>query len=397
MRLVQVVLGKELSDHVRDRRSVMTALLFPILGPALFAMMFTVIAGWMREDRPVKISVVGAEQAPNLIAFLKRAGAEIDTAPADYEQKIQDGELDVVLVVPPEYGPDFEAGRPATVKMVVDNSRNSARVIVRRTEAILQAYSGTIANLRLLARGVSPDLARAVSIDEVDLATSEKMAANVLNMVPMFLLLAALMGGMHLAIDATAGERERGSLEPLLVNPISRSALVTGKWLATVVATLVTVLLTLIGFKIAIGRVPLEDLGVRAQFGPDQMMSMLAVLIPLALMAASLQLLISTYARSFKEAQSYVQMLTLIPVVPATLLSLSPIKPQLWMMGIPFLGQNLLVTDLMRGEGLNVAGLGLSIGGAAVVTAVCLAAASTIIYGRLPGEMNIWRHSALDA
>lgn len=388
MRLVGVVLGKELQDHLRDRRSVLTALLFPILGPALFAMMFTVIAGWMREDRPLEISVVGAENAPNLIAFLKRAGAELDTAPPDYEQKIQDGELDVVLVIPEGYGEDFESARPAPVKMVVDNSRNSARVVIRRTQLILDAYAGTIANLRLLARGVSPELARPLDVEELDLATSEKRAANVLNMVPMFLLLAAFMGGMHLAIDATAGERERGSLEPLLVNPISRTALVVGKWIATVVATLVTVLLTLIGFKIAVGRVPLEDLGIRAQLDADQMAAMLLVLIPLSLMAAALQLLISTYARSFKEAQSYVQMLALIPIVPATLLSLSPIKPQLWMMGIPFLGQNLLVTDLMRGEGLDPTGLLLSLVGAVGVCVVCLAAAirllgnERVVFGR---------------
>lgn len=388
MRLIWVVLGKELMDHLRDRRSVMTALMMPILGPVLFAGMFSVIAGWTRQDRPLELAVVGAQNAPNLIAFLERAGAEVKPAPDDYETKIQDGDLDVVLVIPKEFGDDFEAGRRAKLEVVVDNSRNQARVPIRRTNALLQAYAGTIGNLRLLARGINPELAMPIVVDEVDLATSEKMAANVLNMVPMFLLLAAFMGGMHLAIDATAGERERGSLEPLLVNPVSRGALVTGKWVATILATTVTVLLTLIGFKIAIGRVPLEDLGVRAQFGPDQMLGILAVVLPLTLMAAAAQILISTFARSFKEAQSYIQVLVLIPVIPATFMSLSPLKPQLWMMGVPFLGQNLLVTGIMRGEGLDPTGLVLSIVGAVVVAAICLAAAikllgnERVVFGR---------------
>ncbi len=388
MRLIGVVLGKELMDHMRDRRSVLTALIFPVLGPVMFAGMFTILAGWMREDRPLQLSVVGTANAPNLIAFLERAGAQLTPAPADYEQQVQDGDLDVVLVIPKAYGDDFEAGRSAKLELVVDNSRNQARVPIRRTQRLLEAYGGQVATLRLLARGISPELARPLQVDEVDLATSAKMASNALNMIPLFLLMAALMGGMHLAIDSTAGERERGSLEPLLLNPISRPALVAGKWLATILATTVTVLLTLLGFKIAIGRVPLEDLGVRADLGIEQMLSILAVVLPLTLMASAAQVLISTFARSFKEAQSYIQVLMMIPVLPSAFLSLSPIKTQLWMMAIPFLGQNLLVTSLMRGEGMDPMGLLLSLAGVLVVTGICLAAtvrmlgSERVVFGR---------------
>ncbi|MDQ3264525.1 MAG: ABC transporter permease [Myxococcota bacterium] len=388
MRLIGVVLGKELMDHMRDRRSVLTALIFPVLGPVMFAGMFTILAGWMREDRPLQLSVVGTANAPNLIAFLERAGAQLTPAPADYEQQVQDGDLDVVLVIPKAYGDDFEAGRSAKLDLVVDNSRNQARVPIRRTQRLLEAYGGQVATLRLLARGISPELARPLQVDEVDLATSAKMASNALNMIPLFLLMAALMGGMHLAIDSTAGERERGSLEPLLLNPISRPALVAGKWLATILATTVTVLLTLLGFKIAIGRVPLEDLGVRADLGIEQMLSILAVVLPLTLMASAAQVLISTFARSFKEAQSYIQVLMMIPVLPSAFLSLSPIKTQLWMMAIPFLGQNLLVTSLMRGEGMDPMGLLLSLAGVLVVTGICLAAtvrmlgSERVVFGR---------------
>ncbi len=388
MRLIGVVLGKELMDHMRDKRSVMTALIFPVLGPVMFAGMFTIMAGWMREDRPLQLSVVGTENAPNLIAFLERAGAQLTPAPTDYEQQVQDGDLDVVLVIPKDYGDDFEAGRSAKLELVVDNSRNQARVPIRRTQRLLDGYGAQVATLRLLARGISPELARPLHVDEVDLATSAKMASNALNMIPLFLLMAALMGGMHLAIDSTAGERERGSLEPLLLNPISRSALVAGKWLATIIATTVTVLLTLLGFKIAIGRVPLEDLGVRADLGIEQMLSILAVVLPLTLMASAAQVLISTFARSFKEAQSYIQVLVMIPVLPSAFLSLSPIKTQLWMMAIPFLGQNLLVTSLMRGEGMDPMGLLLSLVGVLVVTGICLAAtvkmlgSERVVFGR---------------
>jgi len=388
MRLVGVVLGKELMDHLRDRRSLLSALVYPVMGPLMFAGMITLLATWSREDRPLELAVVGAENAPNLIAFLERAGAELKPAPDGYEQKVQDGDLDVVLVIPEKFGEEFESGRSARLELVVDNSRNSARTPIRRTQRVLEAYGGQIGTLRLLARGISPELARPLVVDEVDLATPAKMAANALNMIPLFLLMSALMGGMHLAIDATAGERERASLEPLMVNPISRLSLVLGKWLATILAATVTVLLTLVGFKLAVSQVPLADIGVRAEFGPDQMLAILAVVLPLTLMAAASQILISTFARSFKEAQSYIQVLVLIPVLPAAFLSISPIKTQLWMMIVPFLGQNLLVSDVMRGEGLSPTGLVLSLLGVVVVTAVCVGAtvrllgSEKVVFGR---------------
>ena len=382
------ILRKELLDHMRDRRSVLTAMLFPVFGPVLFAGMFNMLASWSRQDKPLELAVAGAANAPNLVHFLERAGANVTAAPADYEEKVKDGVLDVVLVIPKGYGEDFAAGRPAHVELVLDNSRNKARTSIRRARRVLEAYGRQIAVLRLIARGVSPELAMPVDVDEVDLATSEKLAANVLNMIPMFLLLAAFMGGMHLAIDSTAGERERGSLEPLLVNPVGRPAIVLGKWAATVLVTALTVLICLVGFKVAIGRVPLEDLGVRAELGPSQMGTILAIVAPLILLAAGAQMLIATFARSFKEAQSYVQFLVLIPVVPATFLSLSPIKNQLWMMAVPFLSQDLLITSAMRGEGVDPlwlcasAAATLALGAACLLATIRLLGQERIVFGR---------------
>lgn len=386
--LTWAVLRKELLDHMRDRRTALTAMLFPVLGPVLFAGMFNMLASWNRKDKPLDLAVVGAANAPNLVHFLERAGANVTDAPPDYEERVKDGALDVVLVIPKDYGADFAAGRQARVELVLDNSRNQARSSIRRAKRVLEGYGRQIAVLRLIARGVSPELATPVDIDEVDLATSEKLAANVLNMIPMFLLLAAFMGGMHLAIDSTAGERERGSLEPLLVNPVGRPAVVLGKWMATVLMTALSVLVCIAGFKVAIGRVPLEDLGVRAELGPGQMATILAIVVPLMLLAAGAQMLISTFARSFKEAQSYVQLLVLVPVIPAAFLSISPIKNQLWMMGVPFLSQDLLITSAMRGEGVDPIWLCASTAATLALAAACLLATirllgqERIVFGR---------------
>ncbi|MGZ3459905.1 MAG: ABC transporter permease, partial [Archangium sp.] len=239
--LLSAVLRKELKDHLRDRRSVTSVVLGSLVGPVLFAVLFTVVASWNREDKPLELPVVGRAYAPSLMAFLERSGAKLSEAPPDYESQIQAGTLDAVLVVPEDYGKDFAAGRSARVQLVMDNSRNKARATVQRAQALLGQYSGMMASQRLLARGVAPQLAAPVRVEQVDLATPERLAASILNMIPIFLVMACFIGGLNVAIDTMAGERERGSLEPLLLNPVERGTLVLGKWLATTVFSCTTV------------------------------------------------------------------------------------------------------------------------------------------------------------
>ena len=344
------ILRKELLDHLRDRRSILSGLIMPVLGPLILLLMFTLVASWVREDRPLSIPVAGAENAPNLIAFLQRAGAIVETAPADYEAQVRDGKLDLALSVPDDYGKEFEAGRSAPVQLVADSSRNKSRPQVFRARRLLEIYVRRMSALRMIARGISPTLVAPLDLTEVDLATPEKTAANVLSMIPLFLLMAVFVGGLHLAIDATAGERERGSLEALLVNPVSREAVVVGKWLAVVVATVAAVLISLAGFRLAIARVPLQDLGVKFHLGLPEALGLLAACLPLCLFAAALQMTLALFARTFKEAQTYLSMLMLVPILPATFLSLQPIKSTLWAMLVPVLGQTLLMSDVLRGE-----------------------------------------------
>ena len=203
--------------------------------------------------------------------------------------------------------------------------------------------------------------------------------------------MAVFVGGLHLAIDATAGERERGSLEPLLVNPVSRGAVVAGKWLAVAAATVAAVLLALIGFALAIQRVPLQDLGIKFHLGPREMLGLLAACVPLALFASALQMTLAFFARTFKEAQTYLSMLMLVPMLPATFLSLQPIKSALWMMLVPMLGQTLLMTDSLRGEAPPLSWFAAAAGAALACSLLLLAWAARllrnekIVFGRGAG------------
>lgn len=348
--MIGAVLLKELVDNLRDRRSVLSALIYPLIGPLALGLTLALVAEWQRTDLPLELPVVGAERAPSLIAFLEQNGALLQPAPADPEAAVREGKARAVLIIPEDYPADFRAGRPATLQLVVDESSNRARMTIQRAQRLLTAWGGQVAALRLLARGVSPELANPVLVDRVDVATPEKLAANLLNMLPLFLLLASFIGGMHVAIDATAGERERGSLEPLLINPISRGALVAGKWGATLVFSAAVLALTLAGFATMVRFVPLEAIGLQLHIGPREAGAILAAALPLTLLAGALQLLVATFARSFKEAQTYLSLLLFAPMIPGMLLGLMPIQPQPWMMFVPGLSQQMLVTGLVSGE-----------------------------------------------
>jgi sodium transport system permease protein len=370
--LVAAVFRKELKDHLRDRRSLLSVVSGSLVGPLIFGVMFTVMAGWNRQDKPVELPVVGREHAPSLVAYLERMGAKLTEPPADYEAQVKAGKLDAVLIIPEGYGKDFTVGRTAAVRLVVDHSRNNARMRVMRIQRLLQGYAGLLAAQRLMARGVAPELASPVRVDEVDLATPERLAATLLTMIPLFLVFAAFMGGMNVAIDTTAGERERGSLEPLLLNPVQRGALVVGKWLATAVFAGVMVGACLVAFLVVVRRVPLQDLGVKVRMDGGTVAGMLGAVVPLALLASSVQMLVATFARSFKEAQTYLQMMMLLPMVPAMLLLLMPVQGKTWMFALPLLGQELLVGELMRGEPVGAVPFLLGAASSGVLTAVCL-------------------------
>lgn len=357
VRHVGVVFRKELTDGLRDRRSLFSALVFPLIGPLLVVVMFRFLAQQQAIDGPLPLPVVGAEHAPGLVEYLGRHGVEVEPAPADAEAVVQTGEAAAVLVIAPSYGERFRASRSAKVELLVDNSRNETRSKVRRIRRVLEGFGAEIGAERLMMRGIDPQIAAPLAIAEVDLATPQQLAAQVLNVIPMFVMMAAFIGGMYVATDSTAGERERGSLEPLLGTPVSRTKLVLGKWLATSVLSGTSLLLTLLTAGIALRRAPLEDLGIVMNFGADQAALVVLVMLPVAGLAAGLQLLIATFARSFREAQTYLSVLTLAPMLPGVLLTVMPLDQASWTMWVPILGQQQVLMDVIRGDAIGLAAI----------------------------------------
>ena len=267
MNAVLQVFRKEVLDNVRDRRTLFSALVFgPLFGPALFAVLVSVMLEQTlaKLDETLELPVSGAEHAPNLITFLERNDVEPEPGPADLAEArrlVKDGAADVVLWIEPDYGAALAAGEPARLTLVFDQSNNRAGQSVARVKRLLNGYGSRLGALRLQVRGLNPWLVRPITVDELDVSTPTGRSVVLLGMLTYFLLFAMLMGGLYLAIDTTAGERERGSLEPLLTLPVSRGELLVGKLFATVFYMLLSLLLTLGAFVVALQFVPLEQLG----------------------------------------------------------------------------------------------------------------------------------------
>ncbi len=353
MQRAGVVFRKEVVDNLRDKRSVSSALLVPLLGPVLIVALLVVIGRTTAEkaEKPLELPIIGAEHAQILVDFLEQHNVLPQDPPSDPAAAVKAGDVDLVLEVPGDWGESFAAGRPATVRLIVDESRQNVRVNVRRAERLLDRFGDTYGALRLLARGVDPVITRPLALETVNVATDQSRAAQLLGMAPYFILLAIFVGGMYLAIDATAGERERGSLEPLLIAPVSRSALVLGKYAAVLVFTVVALIETLVAFAVALNYVPLEDyVGIRVSVGIGVLFGIFLLSLPIVFLAGGLQMVIATFTRSFKEAQTYLSLLPLVPALPGLFLTFAPVKPQLWHMLIPTFGQQLLINQLFRGE-----------------------------------------------
>jgi len=390
MKRILIIFVKEVRDNLRDRRTLSGALIYPLLGPILMALVLTVAGHTVLEqsERPLPLPVIGAENAPGLIQFLKQTGAEIKPAPADPETEVRAGNYDTVLIIPKTYGADFSAGRPATVQLVLDESRQSAAPSIRRAKQMLSAYSQQIGVLRLLARGINPGITSALAVEELSVATPQSQAARILSMLPYFIIFSVFIGGMYLAIDTTAGERERGSLEPLVINPVDRGELVVGKLGATLIFTLVAVIETLLGFYIMLNYLPAESLGVKISWDISSIIFIFLLTLPMMLLAASLQMIVATLTRSYKEAQTYLGFMPLIPALPGLFLALSPVKIKSWMMLIPTFGEQLLINQVMRGEaiqpfhGIISATTTITIGIALTIVAILMYEREHILFGR---------------
>lgn len=378
-RTIWAITRKEIIDNFRDRRSIFNALLSVSLNPILYIVLFGFMNRAFSEQatQTLQLPVVGAEHAPNLIAFLDQQNVDVLPPPADPEAALLAGDVDVVLVIGEEFGEAFSMGEPAPVQVMRDESNDGASVLVNRTEQLLRQYSQRTASLRLLARGISPMIVQPLEIQEVDVSPAARgVAGTVLNLLPVIMFTAAFLGGFYMVVDMTAGEKERESLEPLLINPAPRWTFVMGKYVTALGFTALGTTLATLLFLVALGIPAVQDFtNIQVSVAPRAIVTAVSVIAPIIFMAVALQMLIASYARNVKEAQTYTQLLSLAGFMPALFLSILPIKAQAWMYFIPTIGQVFLVNKVIRGETLPTGDVTISVVTTLAIGLIALAAA----------------------
>lgn len=370
-RSILVVFSKETIDNARDRRSLLMALFYPLMGPLLLGVIISlvtdvVVAG---PGRKMALPVQGAEHAPHLVAYLEGRGITVEPAPADSEAAVRRGKSNVVLVIPADYATRFGAQKTASITVISNASRLPGLLTLNRMAGLLGDYNQKVWGQRLAERGVDHRKLQPLQIKSISVTTSTHIADILLFMVPPLFIFNLFMGGVYLAIDTTSGERERGSLEPLLVNPVERWALMLGKFLAALLFTAVAVAVQLVAFKFIFQLVGEDRFSFAQTLGLPSMVGIFFTAVPLMMLAVGVQFIIATITRSFKEAQTYLGLLPLVPAIPGMGLVFAPVEAQDWMMAIPTFAQTLLFGQFVRGEAVPVLNIVIS---ATSTTAIAL-------------------------
>ena len=384
MRAILTVFGKEFRENLRERRTLISALIVgPLLGPMIFAsaLSLSIERGAQEGDRALTLAVAHGERAPNLLAFLREYGLTI--APAAYDSAaaraaVRAHRQQLVLAVSADFAAHLAAGTPAPLELYADSSDVSAHGNLARVRTLLGQYGALLARLRTAARGIDPLVLSPIAVQDIDVSTPASRSVLALGTLSYLMLLTMLMGGMYLAIDATAGERERGSLEPLLALPVPREQLIFGKILATCAYMTLSLTLTVSAFAIMLRFTGLERLGMSINFGPRVALALILYCLPMVPLGAALMTIVAAFTRSYREAQTYLGLVLLVPTLPLVFAGVMGLRPTLPLMAVPSLSQHFLITSLLRDEPVPAAYLTLS-----VVATLAYGAVLVGIAGRL--------------
>lgn len=352
------IFKKEWSDTLRDMRSLRMILLMPIYMVGVYAATSYFVIHSAKTSRattnePIQLSVSGAEHFPPLMQWLKERGVTITSVEGEIYQQVEQGKLSFVLIVPKDAATQFSSGEKIDLSLVFDATNTKVQGGLNFVRQQIQAWNGRIGQLRLIARGIDPVLTNPVSIRDINIASDQKMGFFVIATVPFFLLMACFLGSVGFSADMVAGERERRSLESLLITPAKSTALIIGKWLNSFTLTLVVMLVNLLLLLIAFQWIPFKEIGMKVSVDAMALMNIFLVLLPAAMLATALQLMISIYARSFKDAQTYMGLMVFIPMVPLIYTLTNPSSYADWFMWVPVLSHQIMVKQLLLGEALN--------------------------------------------
>ncbi len=374
MNHVAIVFLKELVDALRDRRTLLRlAVPALLMGPLMLMMLSGLIAQFESRAEQREIVVQGMQHAPTLRNYLERQNYTVKDAPADYEARLRDSKLaDPVLVVPADFEDKLARGDGPELELVTDSANQRASAGSGVISRLVEGFGRERAGLHLMLRGVSPELLRPVDLNERDLASPGARASRITSMIPMFVIMAVLYGCLTAALDSTSGERERGSLEPLLMNPAKPLGIVSGKWLAVALLGAGVAGLCSLSFIPAQLLLKSDALAAMFRFGWGEVAGFALILLPLCAALGALLMAVAIRTKTFKEAQaSATLVMTVVSLAPMVSI-MNPGGDAPWYFWIPGLGQNQLMMLVLKGEPITLLQWGPAVLTAAVLTTACL-------------------------
>jgi len=357
LRTALIVYRKEIVDALRDRRTLLTVLISSVLmGPAVLVAISALVATFESRAELREVYVVGIEHAPSLRNFLERQTYTVKAAPGDFEAQLRNAKLsDPVVVIPKDFEAALLRGDAPIVEVVIDSANQRSQAGARRIEGLLNGFGRERAALTLALRGVAVDLLEPLQVEDRDLASTQTRATQITGMLPYFVMMAVLYGALNAALDTTAGERERGSLEPLLTNPLDRWVLVLGKWAAVASVGMLIAVLSSLSFLPGQWVLRSDTLAAMFQYGLREASMFLVVLLPFAAAVSAVLMAVAIRCKSFKEAQASATVVmlaaSLLPLI--NVFSLGSESP--WYLWVPALAQNVLMTHVLKGEPLGAA------------------------------------------
>jgi sodium transport system permease protein len=350
-----VVLRKELVDALRDRRTLAVVLLSSVLmGPLVLFALSTLVASLEARAETREVFVDGSAHAPTLVNYLERQTYLVRTPPPDVHARLRSGAFtDPVVVVPVDFEALLARGEVPRIELVGDSANQRASAASARVLRLLEGFGRERARLALALRGVSGELLAPVEVDERDLASAQAQATRLTGILPFFVLMAVLYGALNAALDTTAGERERGSLEPLLAGPASPVAIVLGKWGAVACVAMAIAVLSCVSFLPAQWLLASETLAALFRFGWREALLFLAVLLPFAAAAAALLMAVAIRCRTVKEAQASAAVVVLLASLLPLITTFNPTGEAPWQLWTPALAQSALLMRVLKGESLG--------------------------------------------
>ena len=344
------LLRKELIDAIRDKRSVMAGLYYAIFVPLLMAGMMMLLIDKLTSPEDLNITINNSSAAADLVAYLDNQGIRHSNDKATTKA--------IEITIGAAYAEQMHRAEPAEVILIADGSEENLQSAIRRTERTLQRYSAEMASLRLIARGINPKIMNSLNVKMQDQATTESKGGQLIAMIILFMLLSVFVSGMNLAIDTSAGERERNSLALLLSHPISLRQLVLSKVCAVSIFGMLGLFLVLLVSKFVYPFVPWQELGFNVDININFMMAAFIAGVFVAFLAASMQLFVSFMAKSFKEAQTYITFVMFVPMMLSYAVTFDLATDELrW---APVTGQLQALIDVMKGKEIPLLQLAVS-------------------------------------